>query len=202
MRKSELRKIYLERQKKLSQFERTQKSRQIADKFFQEFDLNKVHLLHCFISIEKFNEIDSSWIFKQIWQSFPQIQTYVPRINFQTDEIENIKFEAESKLSKNIWQISEPTADEMISPEKIDIILVPLLCFDKKGFRVGYGKGFYDKLLKKCRKDCLKIGLSYFAPVEIIKDVKIFDIKLDFCLTPEKLWKFSAAKISKELSNL
>ncbi|CAN5441840.1 5-formyltetrahydrofolate cyclo-ligase [soil metagenome] len=190
MTKTELRKIFLERQRNLSPFERMQKSEQIADNFFREFSLDNIRFLHCFVAIEKFNEIDTSLIFKRLWQNFPQLQTLVPRVNFETDKIENLKLTIETKLQENIWQIFEPTANETIETEKIDIILVPLLCFDEKGFRVGYGKGFYDKLLTKCRKDCLKIGLSYFAPIKEISNLENFDVKLDFCITPEKNWKF------------
>ena len=191
MLKSELRKKYLERQKNLSSFERMQKSERIADKFFREFCFDKIRFLHCFVTIEKFSEIDTSLIFKRLWQDFPQIQTLAPRVNFETGKIENLKFTAETKLTENIWEIYEPATNETIEIRKIDIILVPLLCFDENGFRVGYGKGFYDKLLENCRKDCLKIGLSHFAPVRKISDVKNFDVKLDFCVTPEKVWKFS-----------
>ena len=79
---------------------------------------------------------------------------------------------------------------ELIDEKEIDLVLVPLLCFDKKGFRVGYGKGFYDRFLSKCRSDVLKIGLSYFKPVEKIEDVRDFDVALDYCITPKGVWHF------------
>ena len=190
MNKSQLRKIYTARQKNLSPFETKQKSDLIADGFFREFDLSRVQILHCFIAIEKFNEIDTTLIFKRLWENYPQIETLVPRVDFQNGEIENLNFTIDTKLKNNIWQIKEPLNDEMIETKEIDLILVPLLCFDEKGFRVGYGKGFYDKLLKNCRNDCLKIGLSFFEPTEKIADVENFDVKLDFCVTPEKVWRF------------
>lgn len=190
MTKSQLRKIYPARQKKLSPFETKQKSELIADSFFRTFDLSKVQILHCFIAIEKFNEIDTMLIFKRLWDNYPHIKTLVPRVNFQIGEIENLKFTIDTKLKNNIWQIKEPVEEEIIETIEIDIILVPLVCFDEKGFRVGYGKGFYDKLLKNCRSDCLKIGLSFFEPTEKIFDVENFDVKLDFCATPKKVWRF------------
>ena len=70
------------------------------------------------------------------------------------------------------------------------MVLVPLLCFDESGHRVGYGKGFYDRFLTKCRPDTQKVGLSYFPPVKEITDADSFDIRLDLCLTPEKVWRF------------
>lgn len=191
MLKKELRKIYLARQKSFSPEEREVGSFSIAELFFQNFDLSKIKFLHSFLPIEKFNEIDTRPIFEKIWRDFPNVETLVPRVNFQMNEIENLKFSIETETKKNAWQIFEPTHDETIETEKIDAVLVPLLCFDRRGFRVGYGKGFYDKFLKNCRADCRKIGLNYFAPVEEISDVNEFDIKLDFCITPEKIWNFS-----------
>lgn len=190
MHKAELRKIYLARRKQLSQLEKEEKSREIANLFFQNFDLTQTKFLHCFYPIERTNEIDTRLIFERLWRDFSQIVTIVPRVNRETDEIENLKFSAETVLVRNSWGISEPVGKEFVESEKIDLVLVPLLCFDEKGFRVGYGKGFYDKFLKNCRPDCLKIGLSYFPPVVKISDVHELDVKLDFCITKENIWKF------------
>lgn len=188
MLKSELRKIYLARQKSLSAEERRCKSESISNLFFQNFDLSAIHFLHCFLPIEKFKEIDTKPIFARLWREFPRVETVVPRVDFQTSEIENLKFAPETELARNAWQISEPLHDEKIEAEKIDLVLVPLLCFDARGFRVGYGKGFYDKFLKNCRADCVKIGLSYFEPVAKIEDAQAFDVKLDFCITPKEIF--------------
>lgn len=190
MLKAELRKIYLEKQKNLSPSEREQKSRQIADRFFEKFDLTKINFLHVFLPIERFNEIDTSLVFEKIRREFPRIELVAPRVNRQTNEMDNLKFKPETELLQSSWQIYEPAGDDFVETEKIDLVLAPLLCFDREGHRVGYGKGFYDRLLKKCRADCLKIGLSYFAPVKKISDINNFDISLDFCVSPENIWRF------------
>jgi 5-formyltetrahydrofolate cyclo-ligase len=70
------------------------------------------------------------------------------------------------------------------------MIIIPLLAFDEKGYRVGYGKGFYDRYLKECREDCLKIGLSYFEAVPSVDDAAEFDVPLDFCITPQRTYVF------------
>ena len=192
MKKAELRIIYLDRQKNLSPAERTEKSRRIAERFFSFFDLSGIKYLHCFLPIEKFNEIETPLIFSRIWREHPRIETLAPRVNFRAGEIENLHFSAGTKLFVNNWQISEPAHDESIAAENIDLVLVPLLCCDRKGARIGYGKGFYDKLLSRCRIDCLKIGLSYYEPFENIDDMNAYDIKLDYCVTPENTYKFVA----------
>lgn len=189
MTKAELRKIFLAERKNLSASEINRESERIANRFFQNFDLTKISFLHCFLPIEKFNEINTRLITDRIWREFPQIETLVPRVNFKTNEIENLKFTPETKLVQSSWKIYEPESGETIEAEKIDLVLVPLLCFDARGYRVGYGKGFYDKFLKNCRADCLKIGLCYFAPVAEISDVHEFDVKLDFCITPEEIYE-------------
>ncbi len=113
----------------------------------------------------------------------------IPRVDFEKDRLESIEFNSDTKLTFNKWQIFESAETKTVEPQLIDIVLVPLLCFDKKGFRVGYGKGFYDKFLENCRKDCLKIGLSYFPPIEEISDTHPKDVMLDYCITPDEIWK-------------
>lgn len=188
MLKSELRKIYLAKQKSLSVPTREKRSLQIAERFFQEFDLTRIKFLHCFLPIKKFNEINTGLILQKVWREFSHIKTLVPRVNFHTNEIENLSLTAETNLVKNVWNIDEPAHDKPIESERIDLVLVPLLCFDTQGFRVGYGKGFYDKFLKNCRADCLKIGLSYFAPTAKISDANEFDVKLNAYVTPKKIY--------------
>lgn len=73
---------------------------------------------------------------------------------------------------------------------KIDVVFVPLLAYDNKGNRVGYGKGFYDHFLSECREDVVKIGLSFFEPEEAIEDVSATDIRLDYCVTPMTVYNF------------
>jgi len=66
----------------------------------------------------------------------------------------------------------------------LDLVLVPLLAFDKENHRVGYGKGYYDRFLKQCRTDSKKIGLSFFHAVEKIDDVNEHDLALDVFIIP------------------
>ena len=73
---------------------------------------------------------------------------------------------------------------------EIDLVLVPLLAFDKNGYRVGYGKGYYDKFLSNCRPDVIKIGLSFFDAVDEIEDIDDYDLPLNFCVTPQRLYDF------------
>ncbi len=190
MNKSAFRKIYLARQKLLSDEERREKSVRISERFFSEFDLSDARFLHLFLSIGTKGELDTSHFINELWDNYVNSKTIVPRVDFENDQLKHLEFNSESKLAISDWSIPEPIGNEFVYEKKIDLVLVPMHCFDKRGFRVGYGKGYYDKFLIKCRDDCLKIGLSMFDPVEEIEDIQDFDVRLDYCITPEKVWNF------------
>ena len=191
MTKAELRRLYLEKQKSISDVERNEKSAKIADRFFESFDLAKINFLHGFLPIENKREIDTRLFFERLWKHFPQITTAVSRVDFATLTLATKRLTSCTKLVENKWGIPEPEEGEIVETTSLDAVLVPLLCCAESGFRVGYGKGFYDRFLIKCRPNCLKIGLSYFAPVSEISDVQNFDVRLDFCVTPIKIYQFA-----------
>ena len=91
-------------------------------------------------------------------------------------------------LVENEWGIREPGAGEIFEPQIVDLVIVPGVCFDEQCHRVGYGKGFYDRFLRKCRPDCVKIGLSFFEPVAEIADIHAGDVRLDFFVSPGGLF--------------
>ena len=192
MNKSILRKIYLEKRKNLSRREAAEKSMMIAARFFQYFDLSGVRFLHCFVPIEKLGEIDTYPIFDRLRREFPRVAPLAPRVDFASGAMESIRFASASELVRSRYGIDEPAGGAKIAAGKIDIVLTPLLCFDLRGHRVGYGKGFYDRFLRECRADCLKIGLSLFEPLEKIIDARDFDVKLDACVTPKNVYRFGA----------
>jgi 5-formyltetrahydrofolate cyclo-ligase len=99
--------------------------------------------------------------------------------------MESLAYGPETKMRTDRWGIGEPAHDEFVEPAEIDMVVVPLICFDRQGHRVGYGKGYYDRFLSRCRPDCVKVGLSYFGPVGEIDDVWEGDVQLDFCATPD-----------------
>lgn len=193
MTKSELRKTYLAKRRALSADERRTASQAIADRFFAEVDMTVVRFLHCFIAIDKFNEVDTTIVFRRLWNEFTETRTVVPRVNSSTGELDSLLFTPETELAENAWGIHEPATDELVAAAEIDVVLVPLLCFDATAHRVGYGKGYYDRFLARCRPDCRKFGLSYFPPVDEISDVHDGDIRLNLTVTPDRLYPMEPA---------
>ena len=189
MTKSELRKIYREKRRALTEDEVESCSRVIADRLFAEFDFAELKVVHCFISIAKFNEVDTSIVFDRIWREFPNVRTAVPRVNDATGELEHFYYDRDTNMVKNAWGIEEPAGAEHVDPKVIDLVVVPLLCFDERGYRVGYGKGYYDRFLRYCRADCVTAGLSFFPPEIEIEDVHDGDFALDMFIMPNGIFR-------------
>lgn len=187
MNKPALRKYYLSKRKALSQEIIHEKSQAIVELFFQHFNLSTVKYLHVFLPIIKQNEINTFLLIERIQTEFPQVKIVVPRCIPHTYEMEHFLYN-EEKLVENKWGIPEPVSGELITPSEISMVLVPLLIFDEQGNRVGYGKGFYDRFLQQCSDDLIKIGLCLEEAILAIEDVNEFDIKIDYCITPNRLY--------------
>ena len=123
-------------------------------------------------------------------------------MNFKAAEMESLIYPVKTELIENKWGIREPVSGEAVKPTTIDMILVPGLAFDRAGHRVGYGKGFYDRFLKTCRDDCVKIGLSYFEPVDEIAEAHEGDAALDFCVTPEGIFNAKTRRRREESNEI
>lgn len=186
MNKKELRKTYKEKRAQLSQDELALYSQKITELLLQSNEFNN-QIISLFISIKEQKEIDTSHLLNQL-QKHNQIA--VSKSDFSTHELELFIYENEQQLEISSYGIPEPTYGKKIQAEVLDVIIVPLLCFDKNGYRTGYGKGFYDRLMAKAKPTCLFIGLSFFEAIERIDDIDKFDQKLDYCITPEKIYKF------------
>lgn len=120
----------------------------------------------------------------------PGLQLAYPVSNFSDYTIQAVAVNEDTRFLKNAYGIAEPSNGPEIHPGSIDLVIVPLLAFDSMGYRLGYGKGFYDRYLTRCRTDTVKLGLSYFDPVPEIPDKHEFDIPLTVCITPERIYEF------------
>ncbi|MBL7859938.1 MAG: 5-formyltetrahydrofolate cyclo-ligase [Cyclobacteriaceae bacterium] len=187
MKKDELRKIFLAKRKALSTDDFEMNNQKISEQFFNHVQLVGIKYIHLYLPIENKQEPNTWLLVERIQQVRPEIRITIPRI--RGEEMESVRFEGRTQLSKNQWGIPEPTRGDVIGPDKIDLIVVPLLAFDLRGHRIGYGKGYYDKYLKKCKPGCLKVGLSHFDPADPI-EVGPYDVALSICVTPNKTYTF------------
>ena len=119
----------------------------------------------------------------QILEKFEQKKFIItlPKIK-KNSQMNFFQWSKKDPLSINKFGIPEPISKVAKYP---DILLVPLLAFDKYFNRIGYGGGFYDRYIKKIRKQkkVLTIGFAYsFQKVKKIP-INNYDIKLDFIIT-------------------
>lgn len=194
MTKKELRKLFKERRVALSPTETAAQSQAIARLFFASFPMAGFQAIHFYLPIRRQNEVDTFPIIDTLQQKFPRTSIIVPRSLPETGEMEHYLWTPDIELFTNQWDILEPNPDTspLFPLSKIDLVIIPLLAFDHQGNRVGYGKGFYDRFLAQCRSNVLKVGLSFFDPVESITDANAFDVRLDYCITPTNVWRFSS----------
>ncbi len=185
-KKSLRQKAKAERQK-LSQEEIEDKSLAIANQLLRMDILDKLYY-HLFLTIEEQKEINTEYILQILAGKDKEI--VISKCEFETLGMIHFLLTDNTKIKKNSYNVPEPVDGIEVPDTKIDVVFVPLLAYDKQGNRVGYGKGFYDNFLNKCKPETIKIGLSFFPPEEKIEGVSANDVKLDFCVTPDGVIEF------------
>ena len=194
MDKKEARKKSKEARKQLSQEEIEDKSLAIANQLLRMDTVSSSRLVwdklyyHLFLTIEEQKEVNTEYILQILAGKDKEI--VISKCEFATLGMTHFLLTDNTKIKKNSYNVPEPVDGLEVPDAKIDVVFVPLLSYDKQGNRVGYGKGFYDNFLSKCKPETIKIGLSFFPPEEKINDVSESDVKLDFCVTPEGVISF------------
>ena len=191
MKKEDIRTFYKEKRSGLSPSSKLKLDDLMLIKF-QQLDIDIPSLIMTYSPIKKLNEFDPQTITDYCYFKNPGQQLFYPVMveGRSRPKIVSVIVHDETVFKINQYGIEEPVDGIDMIPSEIDLIIVPLLYFDKNGNRVGYGKGYYDRFLKHCRKDCLKIGFSYFDPIDDIEDINKFDVKLNVGITPEALYEF------------
>lgn len=187
MIKTELRKLYKLKRDALNAEAIEDLSFEIANQLLKLPIWNKSYY-HVFLSIQKFKEVNTEAILNIL--SGKDKNIVISKSDFKTLEMTHYLLTDSTVIKIGHFNIPEPVDGIEISTNKIEVVFVPLLAFDKQGHRVGYGKGFYDVFLKKCNPKNIKIGLSFFEAEDVIEDTNEKDMKLDFCVTPNQVYKF------------
>lgn len=189
MTKAALRSIYRDKRKDLSEKDRMKLDDLILIQF-QKLELPDVQVLMSYWPMPTHHEINTLPITDYVRFRIPGLLLAYPKINYEQVSMQAIGVTDETAFETDRYGISEPVSDAVLAPEDLDMIFVPLLAYDKNGYRVGYGKGFYDRYLAQCRPDVIRIGFSYFEAEPVISDVNEFDIPLNFAITPERIYEF------------
>jgi len=184
--KSQLRKVLLDYRRILSREEYVKRNNQLCSLLQSHIKKGKYTSIHIFLPIQKNSEPDVQGLLPYLWEQ--GIFTVTSKTDFRKKEMHHFEINADTKISINERGIPEPTGNEEVSIDQINAILLPLMLADKHGNRIGYGGGYYDRLLKETK--AVKIGLSLSNPVDRILQTDEWDIPLDFLITPFKTYKY------------
>ena len=108
---------------------------------------------------------------------------YLPRVNGVNLDI--LPYE-QSRLELGSFHIEEPTGDDLIDPDKLELIVTPGVAFDSKGNRLGRGKGYYDRLLATTK--ATKIGVAYHFQIVDELPAEPHDVPMDIVITDRTVY--------------
>ncbi len=186
--KQQLRIYYKELRGALSDQEVKNKSLQITSNVIAFLDEKReLKHFHLFFPISKQREIITYPIKDYLDEKGATI--YTSKVTPDSLALHTLRLQPNTTFQLDDWGIPVPDAFELVSDELIQVVFVPLLAFDQKGNRIGFGKGYYDLFLARLDPSVLKIGLSFFSP-EIKLPSELHDIALDCCITPENIITF------------
>ena len=103
---------------------------------------------------------------------------FLPRVNGVNLEV--LPYE-ETRLELGSFHIEEPTGDKVTDPSEIELVIVPAVAYDRKGMRLGRGKGFYDRFLTHTK--ATKVGVGYEFQLVDELPAEIHDIPMDMVIT-------------------
>ena len=129
---------------------------------FQELNLPYFKLVHSYIKHPQRNEPNPEYLIDWLEFRDPGLSITYAKSNMEDCSMDHFLYDDEMLFKLNKFGIPEPEYGVRVEPDSIDLSIIPLLAFDKRGNRVGYGKGYYDRFISMCSKDMLKIGLSFF----------------------------------------
>jgi 5-formyltetrahydrofolate cyclo-ligase len=146
MDKQRLREELKRKRQALPRSEVKKNSAKIIERLLKTLDLSSIQSLHTYLPIKELNEVDTWPLLHFIWQNYPQIKTAT--------------WEGQGRNSKAIWINQQGQKSAFPAGFQFDVVVVPLLGFDKNNHRLGFGGGFYDRFLATQPK-AQKIGLGY-----------------------------------------
>ncbi len=189
MNKKVLRELYLEKRKTLTPQEFDRRSQLV---FSQTIDFLKTaegSHIHLFLPIVHNKEVNT-WPILDFLLESEKHTPIVSSTDFRTKKMAHYLINNDTHFKNDSYGIPSPIGAEEISIDKIDLVLTPLISFDLAGNRIGYGGGYYDTFLSKCRKDVKVIGLAITSSLDLITYAEPHDHKMNMCINHNRMFKF------------
>jgi 5-formyltetrahydrofolate cyclo-ligase len=185
-KKVEIRNEILEQRSKISFNKINQWSKKISDKFFSLSELNNSKKIMSFVT--KGKEVNTFDLMERLLDEGYLL--YVPftrkdKITLGTAQINDLEID----LKKGVFDVLEPLKNirDENPPEDLDIIIVPGLVFNRQGYRIGYGGGYYDSFLAEYGHKSLKVGFCYSQFIKDELPIEEHDIAVDIIITEKEI---------------
>ena len=185
--KKTLRHEMMARRKALTPLHQNEMSLAIANQLLR-CDIWQGTYYHLFLTMTQKGEVDTHPILDILHGRDKKI--VVSKANFEQGSLRHFLLQEDTKLITSKYGIPEPDSGQEVPADLLDVVFVPLLAYDKKGMRLGYGKGFYDRFLAQCSEKCRKVGLSFFEPEPDLIPSESWDLALDIVVTPSAFYRF------------
>ncbi len=189
MVKKEIRSRFIVKRNQLATDELNEMTEKIVNNF-RTIALHGAQILLSYYPLRERREFDVAICEQLLTFENKNLQVAWPKLMPDNVNMQAVAVNKNTVLTENRFNIPEPVSSDFIEPQLIDVVFVPLLAFDNKGYRVGYGKGFYDRYLPQCADDVVKIGFSYFESLDAIDDVNEYDVPLNYCISPMRVYEF------------
>jgi 5-formyltetrahydrofolate cyclo-ligase len=186
MDKQELRKKYKEKRSRLTEDTIEDLSLAIANQALK-LPIWEANYFHIYLPIQNKKEVNTEYLLHILQGKDKSV--ILSTTDFKALAMKHILLQENTTIKISEYGIPEPVDGIEITTSQIDVVFVPLLAYDVKGNRVGYGKGFYDRFLSQCSKEVIVVGLSFFEAEDGI-EANATDIPLDFIVTPENTSTF------------
>jgi len=183
--KKALREAMIKKRKEITQDEKAKKSNAIKEKLFETEHYKNADFIFTFISTDE--EIDTHNIIRESLKKGKRIGVPITLPKERKLVVSEIK-DFDNELEMGFYGILSPKKEYIreISPNEVDVVLVPGLIFREDGFRIGYGGGYYDRFLRDA-KSAVKIGLCYEIQIDEDIPIEMHDIPVDYIITEKRI---------------
>lgn len=188
MDKKTLRTEMLEKRAQLKTNEILVKSEEIKNKLFQLEEFKNADFIFSFISFK--DEIHTHDIIKDTISIGKKVGVPVTIKNPRKLLVSEVKdFDNELEIGPYYILAPKKEFERIIDPKLVNLVLVPGLAFDKYGFRLGYGGGYYDRFFAEIKENVPKIGLCFDMQIVDKVPINSYDIPVDYIITEKNIIK-------------
>lgn len=159
MNKSQLRQLVKKQLEELNDDTFAKGCAEIHKHLFSQYHWNKAKTIS--VTISRGREIETKNIIKKAWAEGKHV--VVPKCYPKTNEMVFRKIDTFQQVETVFFGLREPIVSrtDSVEPEDIDLMIVPGLCFDREGYRIGYGGGYYDRYLERYHQDTISLAFSF-----------------------------------------